>query len=125
MAWNEIGGAREYVKYAECKVGDVIAEGWYKGPQEGRFGRVNHIRKKDGKTVCLNSSGHLNWLLDQVPVDSYIQVIYDGEDVLGSGRFKGKMAHRFKCFLQDGGGVDPTPVDPTMPDTGSEDDPLA
>lgn len=124
MAWNEIGGAREYVKYAECKTGDVIAEGWYQGPKDGKFGIVHHYKKKDGKLVCLNSSGHLNWIMGQVPVGSYVQVIYEGKDVLGSGKFKGKEAHRFKCYVQDGEGADPSPVDVTQPDS-TEDDPLA
>lgn len=91
------GGERKYVKYAEAQKGQVLAEGFYMGPSDGRFGIQHNIKGVDGTTTVLNSAGHLNYLLEKnIIKGDYIQVVYEGMEVLGeNSKYEGKPSHQF------------------------------
>lgn len=96
------GGERSYVKYKECVEGQVLAEGTYMGQIDGKFGPQHLVRKSEGGEVVLNSSGHLNYLLEShVQKGDYIQVKYAGTAILEKGRFEGKESHQFVVLKDD------------------------
>jgi len=102
--FKKVAGARKYFKYTECEKGQkLVSAGVYVGPEEGKFG-TNHIfRQDDGQVVSLNSSGHLNWLLENyaTPGRTVCNVIYGGKEVLQKGSMKGKEAHRFELEIKE------------------------
>lgn len=116
--FKKVAGARKYYKYAECSKGQkLIAAGLYVGPEEGKFG-INHIfRQDDGQVVSLNSSGHLNWLMEShtTPGKTICNVYYDGKEVLQKGAMKGKEAHRFELEVKEPGGAVAAKVSDTAP----------
>lgn len=107
MAFKKVSTARKYFKFAECKPGDKLVDaGIYVGPEEGRFG-IQHIYKQtNGEIVCLNSSGHLNWLMENhVKPGQLVNVYYADKVMLTKGAFKGKEAHNFEVEIDDEHGV--------------------
>lgn len=104
MAFQKVAGARKYFKYAECEQGQrLVVEGLYVGPEQGKYGVQHVFKQKDKEVVVLNSSGHLNWLLENYASagTSLCNVIYDGKTVLDKGPMKGKEAHRFELEIDD------------------------
>lgn len=97
MAFEEVGGSKTYVKYSECKAGDVVVEGHFIGSVPSKFGGNNHeFRTESGKIVSLNKSGQLDYCLKHIAVGDYVRVVYEGKTILDKGTFKGKEAHNFK-----------------------------
>lgn len=98
MAFKKVGnGNFKYVKYAEAEVGQVLAEGTYLGSRQGTYGIQHQVRDDQGDVTVLNSSGHLNFLLENhVTKGDYIQVSYKGTELLKKGKFKGKEMHQFE-----------------------------
>ena len=104
MEFRSVGGQKKYFKYAECEKGQILVQGKYVGTSPNKFGKDNHdFRPTDGgPTVCLNSAGHLNYLIDNnVQVGDMVQVTYDGKDILDQGAFKGKEVHKFDVAIAD------------------------
>lgn len=95
-------GSFKYVKYAECEEGQVLATGTYLGPRQGTYGVQHQIREDNGDVTVLNSSGHLNFLLEnEITKGDYIQVVYKGTELLKKGKFKGKEMHQFEVFIDE------------------------
>lgn len=89
-------GNIKFVKYAESKPGQVLAEGTYLTTKEGTYGPQHHFRTDLGDTVVLNSSGILNKrLADHVSRGDQVRITYNGKTTLAAGKFKGKEAHDF------------------------------
>lgn len=104
MAFKKVGGQRNYVKYSECNKGDrLVDSGVYVGSEEGKFG-IQHLFKikKGAEVTCLNSAGHLNYLLEEhcEPGD-LVNIDYGGKELLTKGAMKGKEAHRFSLEIDD------------------------
>ncbi len=91
------------MKYKECQPGQkLVNEGSYLGPYQGKFGVQHDFKEKDGEIVCLNSSGHLNYLLEtHVATGDLCNIYYKGVVVLNKGTFKGKEAHNFEIEIDD------------------------
>lgn len=107
MAYQKVATQRKYFKYAECQKGQkLVDEGVYLGTEEGKFGIQHIFRQKDGETVVLNKSGHLDYLLaENATKGTKCNVIYDGKIVLTKGPFKGKEANNFELEVDDAGPV--------------------
>ena len=107
MAFQKLTTIRKYYKYAECAPGQkLVEEGAYTGPTEGKFGVQHNFTQKNGENVTLNSSGHLNWLLENhVKVGAVVNVYYADKIVLQKGTYKGKEAHNFELEVDDGTGT--------------------
>ncbi len=97
MAFEKIGGVKKYIKYAECEKGDVLVEGTFLKDFQGKYGVQYEFNGKDGITV-LNSSGHLNYLMDFVNEGDKVKIVYDGTVEMTKGPMKGKMAHQFELY---------------------------
>jgi len=98
MAFQRVSIQRTYFKYPECKKGDILVNaGIFIKTEDGKFGPQHIFREKvSGKEVCLNSSGHLNYQLEEhVTPGDLCNVIYDGKVLLTKGTFAGKEAHNF------------------------------
>lgn len=102
MAFRKVDGARKYFKYNECSPGQRLVEnGEYLGTEEGTYG-IQHLFKTDSGVTVLNSSGHLNWMLEKhVTVGQRVNVDYAGSDVLQKGPMTGKRAHKFDLEVDD------------------------
>lgn len=97
---TKVAGERFYVKYKDCQKGDELARGNYIGTEQGKFGIQHLFDLGDGKTKVLNSSGHLNWLMEEhVSPGDFVQVMYGGMEKLTKGPMKDKDAHRFELFV--------------------------
>ena len=95
---------RVYYKYTELAAqhesdGDfpVFEKAEYVSSQPNTFNpdKNDWIFKVDGKEHVLNSCGHLNYQMGQIPVGSLVTPIYKGKKVLEDGQMKGKPAHQF------------------------------
>lgn len=109
MAFKKVeAGNNKYIKYADCEVDDVIAEGIYTGSREGQYGIQHYVRQDDGTTVVLNSAGHLNFLLKDgnVRKGDLIQVTYCGTEKLEKGKYKNKDVHKFELAIDEDGRED-------------------
>lgn len=104
MAFQKVGGQSKYYKYAECEEGQKLVDaGTYLGAKEGKFGIQHVFKQKDGEMVTLNSSGHLNYLLENhVSTGTVCNVYYKEKILLTKGTFKGKEAHNFEIEVDDG-----------------------
>lgn len=102
MAFKKVGeGNYKYVKYTEAEPGQVLAEGVYAGSKQGTYGIQHHFRKGDEITV-LNSSGHLNYMLENyVTKGDTVRVKYKGTEQVTKGKFKGKDMHQFEVLVDD------------------------
>lgn len=123
MAFKKVGnGNFKYLKYAECEEGQVLATGTYLGSRQGTYGIQHQIREDGGDVTVLNSSGHLNFLLENhVSKGDYIQVIYRGTETMKKGKFKGKDMHQFEVAVDDERGRDDSAA-PIASATVSADD---
>lgn len=101
MAFQKVAGARKYYKYAECTDGQkLVDDGEFVGTEEGRFGVQHIFRQRNSEVVCLNSSGHLNWLIENhVKPGNRCNVYYAGKVTLAKGAFAGKQAHNFELEI--------------------------
>lgn len=112
--FNKVGGIKKYFKYKECEPGQVLVTGKYIGRSPNKFGKDNHDFKPEdgGPTVCLNSAGHLNYLLETYcNVGDTVQVIYEGEEILDKGNYAGKASHQFEVLVAEGGGAESPEVE--------------
>lgn len=114
MEFRSVGGAKKYFKYSECSKGDVLVQGKYLGTSPNKFGKDNHDFKPvdGGPTVCLNSAGHLNYLIESnVMVGDIVQVTYEGTEKLDKGAFKGKDVHKFDLAIAESEGQLEMPIE--------------
>jgi hypothetical protein len=103
MAWKEVtGGQTKYPKYAECKAGDVLADGTYQGTYEGQYG-LNYKFSTDDGDVVLGKAGSLGNLMAMVKEGDRCRVVYEGSAIMTKGPHAGKPAHRFKVLVDDEG----------------------
>lgn len=123
--WTPVATVKQYHKFAEKKQGDVIVEGFFIGTTDGTYGRQHNFKTQEGVHHVLNSSGHLNYCIEQISVGDYCRVTYNGETTLTKGPMSGKKSHQFLIDVNKEikMGVDPTPT-PIEEPKPSEDDPL-
>lgn len=103
MAFKKIAGVRKYYKYKDCTPGQrLVDDGEYTGSEEGKFGIQHLFTQRNGEVVCLNSAGHLNYLLkEHVKVGQRVHIDYADRKVLAKGTFAGKEAHTFDLSVDD------------------------
>jgi acetyltransferase-like isoleucine patch superfamily enzyme len=113
MSFQEISTSKIYHKFNEKAAGEVIVTGFYLGTTEGRFGVQHSFKTLEGQIHVLNSSGHLNYSLEQVAVGEFVRITYLGEVTLTKGAMVGKKAHNFKLEKDTTvkQGVSPDPVE--------------
>lgn len=103
MGFEDRSKPEKYYKYNECEQGQVLVDGaTYRGEREGMYGIQHIFKQEDGQFVILNSSGHLNWLLEnRAAVGDYVRVTYDGLKKLDKGKFAGKDSHQFVLEIDE------------------------
>jgi hypothetical protein len=104
MAFLEQGSVN-YRDYKTLSKGDVVAEGWIEGFSPNTFNAAKRdvsIRERDGSVVKVNSCGSLEYKLKEakpaIAIGDYVKIVYEGEQVMEKGSFKGKSAHTVKVF---------------------------
>jgi hypothetical protein len=100
MAFQEVAGRNTYRPYEKLSVGEVVAEGWYEGKIKGTYGENHLVREANGEVIEVNKCGHLDGKMTKagILVGDYIQIVYDGQDKMERGPFKGKLAHNVKLY---------------------------
>jgi hypothetical protein len=105
MALQSIAVSRRYPKTAEAAIGDTMAEGYYMGRTENKYaipaGTKQHfvIREESGTEVVLGHCGSLEKWLKTVDPGTWVVIIFDGKEKLGSKHlFAGKEAYKFKIY---------------------------
>ena len=93
-------GETRFVKPNEMTEGQTIS-GVLTRATEGDYGMTYYNRQEDGTTVGLNGSGQLDKLMEQVAENDSIEVTYQGQEKIKSGKFKGKAAHQFEVVVFD------------------------
>lgn len=99
--FKKVKGERIYKKWAEYEVGDYVV-GKLTEVGEDQFKKANYIVEvietslegvAEGKNLCLNSNGSLDYRMEDIEIGSVIRVEYTGQIEMEKGPFKGKMAH--------------------------------
>jgi len=113
MEFRSVGGQKKYLKYSECEAEDILVQGKYLGTSPNKFGNDNHdFKPAEGPIVCLNSAGHLNYLMENnVQVGDMVQVTYKGKEMLEQGAFKGKESHQFDVAIAEDGSQLDAPIE--------------
>ncbi len=96
MPYEEIGGKKEYPKFKECKIDEVIAEGTFFAEIAGKYGPQFEFHTEDGRVIVLNGSGQLKHKMQWIRPGDKVRITYLGEELLTTGPMKGKMAHQFR-----------------------------
>lgn len=105
-SFKKVGGPRTYVRYADCKKGDVLVEGTYIGtvPNQYNKDKPNYeFAQSNGEAnLVLNSAGKLNYLMDNfVTEGDVVQISYLGKSKVEKGPMKGKDAHDFEVLVAE------------------------
>jgi len=99
---KKVFASRTYVKFSECKPGQVLVDGTYSKSEMGNFDKLNHIFKTSGGETVLNSSGKLDFLVGTYLTPGMTcRVVYLGKFVLLKGKYKGKESHDFELYVDD------------------------
>ena len=103
MQFSEVDGRTTYLKPAKFKSGDVMVEGVFKKTfKSDNYDQNQHefLSKTAGKVV-VNGSKVLDGKLSDVPVGSYVRLIYRGMEKSLKGKFVGKEFHNFSVLIAD------------------------
>lgn len=74
----------------------TVVEGEYLGTVANQFeGEDFKFKLDDGSTAIINGCGSLRYKLSGVEAGTYVQINYNGKEVIESGKMKGKEAHSF------------------------------
>ena len=120
MAFEKRNLPKEYFKYKECSKGQILCEGHWIKCGEDNYGNPTYEfkNKEDGTIYVLNSSGHLNYLMNEYAViGDYCRVTYAGTEVAEKGKFKGKDYHTFDLEVDPDQSENPKPVKEKAPET--------
>lgn len=102
MAFKKKNVDKKFLKYKDCEFGQVLVEGVYEKAYQGTYGVQYDFRTDDDFIQVLNSSGHLNYLLNEyASFGDYCKITYEGSKVLEKGPMKGKDAHQFSLEIDD------------------------
>jgi hypothetical protein len=100
MAFEEIKGSVNYVKYSEKKQGEILVTGRFVETYiDETYGKPQHKFQDDTGFTVLPGSGQLNYLMQLVHPGDLARVTYNGTIVMKDGKFKGKDAHQFKVSV--------------------------
>lgn len=95
MAFQKVNAQKKFYKLDECEKGQILAEGIYVRPVDGRFGVQYEIRDEERGIVVLGG-GHLKYQMEtSVDQGDYVRITYDGKVTLDKGNFKGRQSHQF------------------------------
>jgi hypothetical protein len=102
MGYNEVGGAKTYIKWSECKKGQVVLDGAkYRRSFEGKYGIQYEFVTDDGEIIVINKSGQLDYKMDFIRPGSKVHLTYEGKIVLDKGKYKDKESNQFTLLCDD------------------------
>jgi hypothetical protein len=117
--FTRVGGQRKYIKYSECKPGQVLIDGLiYVGTEKNKmFDNLLHVfRDKSGSEICLNGARSLDrTIASNFNTGDRAQIVYLGLETIKSGSKAGKEAHGFEIYRAAEGPA-PTPAAPKCAD---------
>lgn len=96
MLFNKVNLKKKYIKYSECKPGDVLVVGKYVEtiPSVKYPANSNHdFKTETGEIVSLNSSGQLDYFLEEklkFDKTKVVRITFAGKEEILKGPYKGK-----------------------------------
>lgn len=132
--FKRVKGSRHYLPWANWEVGDYVI-GKYIESDTDQYGNPNYILEvietsltedskgnaiEDGKNLCLNSNGSLNYRMEDIELNTILKVEYTGKTTLEKGKFKGKECHTVEVMVADGTDVKVEEAD--LPDAVEEEE---
>lgn len=105
MKKTEVGGGN-FIKYPECKPGQVLVQGEYLGEVPNKFNPAKpnfRFKNNDGSILTLPASGQLNSAFSAIESGTLVSVTFLGKEKITKGSFAGKEANSFKIevFSED------------------------
>jgi hypothetical protein len=109
-------GQSSYKSWTKWSAGDFLV-GKFHSAGTDNFGKPNYKMEvveasfddgeipKAGSLFTLNSSGALTKAMEEVSVGDVVKVIYRGEDVINTGKYKGKKFHSMEVLVADSKGT--------------------
>lgn len=105
---KRVSGTTRYIDFNTAEEGDVLADGWYVGEVDGKYGMQHEFKELDGGLVVVGG-GHLNYLVEKhLNKGTRCRVLFDGHEVMAKGKFSGKAVKKFALELED---VEPVVVE--------------
>lgn len=96
--FKTVGGPKTYMRYTDCKPGQVLVTGKYIGRSHNKFGKENFDFEPldGGQTVCLNHAGQLEKRMEEnVEVGDIVRITFEGKAKIEKGDWAGKEANQF------------------------------
>lgn len=100
--YREIGGKRSYPKPKDFDTGEAMVEGVYKREINGTYGVQFEFEDEEGEVIVLSSWGQLKYKMGFVSEGDKVKVVYEGQELMPSGPFKGSKVHQFTVLVLDG-----------------------
>ena len=120
MAYREVGGQKTYYKLNETEPGTTLVEGIFRREFRGKYGQQYEFEADDGRIIVLSATGQLRYKMDFIREGMRVKIVYEGQEILSNGTYKGRPAHQFTVLADD----DYQDSSPSF-DSDSEDDSLS
>ena len=101
MAFQEIGGEKNYKTWSKSTPGEVAATGWYTKKDKNHYGAFYEITDEEGEVRVLNKSGLLDYRIKDIPFETYMRVTFLGKQILEEGPYAGKPCNNFKIEVDN------------------------
>jgi len=130
--FREVAGSRKFRAWKEYAEGDTVT-GIFTEEYKDNYGKTARVIQVEsfefddnaelnlevGQNLVLNANGGLDFKMDGVEIGSTIKVVYEGQDVMTKGIYKGKKYHKVAVFVKDG-----IKNNPATPNTDEDQDVL-
>lgn len=84
-----------FKKLAEAGTTGTVATGIYEGSILNQYEKLDYkLRQANGDLVIVNAAGSLASQMAKIPTGTYVEVVYEGQSTMESGKFKGKAVHK-------------------------------
>lgn len=99
---RSIGQNKWIIASKDLEEGDVVFEkAKYLGEEEGAMGPYHVFKDLNDKETYNIGGGHLHYLCQQISEGDIIKLTYVGEEVVESGKWKGKSTHKYEMLLYE------------------------
>jgi hypothetical protein len=74
----------------------IVAEGVLESVTQDQYDKPSYnLVADDGSRIVVNSAGSLDAQMAKVAIGSFLQITYLGQEPMESGKYAGKLSHKF------------------------------
>jgi len=122
MGFKEVGGVKTYIKWTDCKKGQVVIDGAkYIRSFEGKYGVQYEFITNEGEIIVINKAGQLDYKMDFIRPGAKVHITFEGKIRLEKGTYAGKDSNQF-TVLSDDDFVDDSEKEAAVADAAGIDD---